>query len=153
MKAILFCIFIAGHINVEAQESDYAKIRPSIIALTCGTKDVSMIDTSITQLLALDTNTIEKNLSVYYEDLGQLYWLKAVRLPNDSNLVKSIAFTQKALYHNPKSTKAYWNLACAHIFNGDCEQGQQCLEKYNQYIKPKYRDEEEQKQLLALCVD
>ena len=57
----------------------------------------------------------------------------------------------KALYYNPESSKALWNLAFAHTMNGECDMGKSYMEKYKLATKKKYWDEEQIRLLFERC--
>ena len=65
MKVILFCILICLTFGIRAQQTDYAKLRPSVLVTACGVQDSSIVNTSIRNLLALDTSGIIKNMHMY----------------------------------------------------------------------------------------
>jgi hypothetical protein len=105
------------------QHTDYAKLRPTVMVMSCGAVDSGIVNTSIRNLLALDTSAIMKNMHMYYEDLGQCYWKMSGGEDGPHYLQLSINATSKALYHDPKSSKALWNLAFAHTLNGRLRHG------------------------------
>ncbi|HQW01268.1 MAG TPA: hypothetical protein PLV75_08635 [Saprospiraceae bacterium] len=151
MKVILFCILICLTFGIRAQQTDYAKLRPSVLVTACGVQDSSIVNTSIRNLLALDTSGIIKNMHMYYEDLGQCYWMKSGGKDGQHYLQLSIEVTNKALYHQPESSKALWNLAFAHTMMGDCEKGRSYIEKYKLATRKKYWDEDQIRLLLERC--
>lgn len=134
-----------------AQSKDYAKLRPTVMVMSCGALDSGIVNTSLRNLMGLDTNRIKKNIHMYYEDLGQCYWLKSGGEEGSFYLKLSIATTRKALYHNPKSSKALWNLAFAYTKNGDCDTGKNYIAKYKEVSKKKYWHEDQTNLLFEHC--
>ncbi len=132
------------------QKIDYRHIRDSVMALTCGAVDSSTVYGSFRNLMALDTNTIGKNIHQYYEDLGICYWMMSGG-KNEKYLYQSIKANQSAIYHKPRSTKALWNLSFAYFQIGDCDNGKRYLTLYNKYTRKKYSDTEMEVSLLARC--
>ena len=126
-------------------------LRPSVMIMTCGPQDTNLVNTSIRNLLALDTTLLRKNMSMYYEDLGICYWVKSAGKVENEFLQMSIVTTLKALHHNPSSTKAFWSLAFGYTFAGDCERGKYYMEKYKQFTKKRHWDPEQERQLFANC--
>lgn len=151
MKILLFNTLLIWTVGLSAQQTDYAKLRPTVMVMTCGALDSGIVNTSLRNLLALDTSGIKKNMYMYYEDLGQCYWLKSGGEEGSYYLKLSIATTRKALYHSPESSKALWNLAFAHTMNGDCDMGRSCIEQYKLATKKKYWDEDQIRLLFERC--
>lgn len=151
MKIILFSTLLIWTVGLSAQQTDYAKIRPTVLITACGANDSNMVNTSIHNLLALDTSGIKKNLHMYYEDLGQCYWKKSGGEDGQHYLQLSIEATSKALYHQPESSKALWNLALAHMINGNCDMAKNYIEQYMQATKKKYWQEDQIKLLFERC--
>lgn len=151
MKILLLGFLTIIALRTSAQSTDYAKLRPTVMVMTCGALDSGIVNTSLRNLLTLDTSRIEKNMHMYYEDLGQCYWLKSGGDDGSHYLQLSIEATSKALYHDPKSSKALWNLAFAHTMSGDCDMGKSYIEKYKLVTKKKYWDEEQIQLLLERC--
>lgn len=151
MKILLFSTLLMWPVGLSAQPTDYAKLRPTVLIMACGVQDSSIVNTSIRNLLALDTNGIKKNMHMYYEDLGQCYWKKSGGKDGPHYLQLSIEATSKALYHQPESSKALWNLAFAYTMNGNCDMGKSYIEKYKLVTKKKYVDEEQIKLLFEQC--
>lgn len=133
------------------QRVDYMRLRPSVLMLTCRVMDTNALDSSLQSLILLDTNRITKNLYIYYEDLGQCYWLLSKGQMGSMYLQKAIEMTLKALYHKPNATTALWNLSFAYSFNGQCDTSKYYMQKYKQFIKKKYWDEEQERELFAHC--
>ena len=76
MKILLFNTLLIWTVGLSAQSTDYAKLRPTVMVMTCGAIDSGIVNTSIRNLLTLDTSGIKKNMYMYYGDLGKCYWLK-----------------------------------------------------------------------------
>ena len=147
MLILFHSVYLLSH----SQQADYMILRPSVMVMTCGPQDTNLVNTSIRNLLALDTTLLRKNMSMYYEDLGLCYWVKSGGNIESEFLQISIVTTRKALHHNPSSTKAFWSLAFGYTFAGDCERGKYYMEKYKQFTKKKYWDPEQERQLFANC--
>ncbi len=151
MKALMLICLQSICLLTFGQRVDYMKLRPTVLMMTCRTTDAHALDTSLQNLILLDTNKITKNLYIYYEDLGQCYWLLSRGQMGSTYLQKSIEMTLKALYHKPNATTALWNLSYAYSFNGQCDTSKYYMEKYKQFIKKKYWDEEQERELFAHC--
>lgn len=151
MKILLIGLLTIIALRASAQQTDYAKLRPTVLVTTCEANDSSVVNTSIRNLLVLDTSTIKKNMHMYYEDLGQCYWKKSGGDDGNHYLQLSIEATQKALYHQPESSKALWNLAFAHTMMGDCDKGRSYIEQYKLATKKKYWDEDQIRLLFEKC--
>lgn len=151
MKILLLGFLTIISLRTSSQQTDYAKLRPTVLITTCGAQDSNVVNTSIRNLLALDTSGINKNMHMYYEDLGQCYWKKSGGEDGQHYLQLSIEATSKALYHDPKSSKALWNLAFAYTMNGDCDKGISYIEQYKLVTKKKYVDEDQIKLLFENC--
>ncbi len=137
--------------QASSQKTDYANLRPTVLVQACGTQDSSVVNTSIRNLLALDTSGIKKNMHMYYEDLGQYYWKKSGGEDGQYYLQLSIEASSKALYHDPKSSKALWNLAFAHTMMSNCEKGRIYIQQYKLATKKKYWDEDQMRLLFEKC--
>lgn len=151
LRITSICLLHVMALSASSQLADYAKWRPSVMVMNCGVVDTTTLNTSIRNLLALDTNLLTKNMNMYYEDLGLCYWVKSGGNVESEYLQLSIVTTQKALHHNPTSTKAFWSLAFGYTFAGNCERGKYYMEKYKQFTKKKYWDLEQEQQLFANC--
>ncbi len=148
VTVILLHLFASiGH----SQKVDYADIRDSVRTIACGAPDTADVNQSLRNLTSLDTTLIEKNIHMYYEDLGMCYWMFTNGENGQIYIRLAIEANHKALYHKPKSTKALWNLSVAYFIMGDCLNGKLYMEKYKQYAKKKYWDEEQEKGLLERC--
>ncbi len=151
MKILLFNTLLIWTVGLSAQSTDYAKLRSTVLVTVCGPQDSSIVNRSIRNLLALDTSGIKKNMHMYYEDLGQCYWKKTGGEDGQHYLQMSIETTRKALFHDPQSSKALWNLAFAHTMNGDCDMGRSYIEKYKLATKKKYWEEDQIRLLFERC--
>jgi hypothetical protein len=151
MKFLLLGILSNVALRAVAQQTDYANLRPTVLVTVCGPQDSSIVNTSIRNLLALDTSRINKNMHMYYEDLGQCYWKKSGGEDGQHYIQMSIEATSKALYHQPESSKALWNLAFAYTMNNDCDKGKMYIERYKLATKKKYWDEEQMRLLFEKC--
>lgn len=134
-----------------SQRVDYMSLRPSVMMYTSRAIDSIALNTSLQYLVELDTNRITKNLYIYYEDLGQCYWILSQGQKGSFYIIKSIEVTHKALYHKPDATTALWNLSFAYTFNGDCVAGKYYMEKYRHYSKKKYWYKDQERMLFQHC--
>jgi len=141
----LFCLL------AYSQRVDYMTLRPSIMMMTYRAVDSVALDTSLRGLISIDTNMITKNLYIYYEDLGQCYWVLSQGKMGSMYLEKSIETTLKALYHKPNATTALWNLSFAYRFNGDCDTAKYYMERYKQFTRKKFWYEDQERLLFAHC--
>ena len=152
--AVLILLFFMNNTKASSQKIDYRDIRDKNMSLTCGPGiDSSDVYGSMRRLEALDTNLIEKNIHMYYEDLGTCYWM-AQGKPGADYLQKSVEANQHALYHKPRSTKAMWNIAFSYAKQNDCGKAKHYLSLYEKHTPKKYLNEDHDKevaQILAGC--
>jgi len=149
VKLIVFLHFVA--LALSSQSVDYAKIRPTTMVMVCGTPDTGMVNSSIRNLRALDTSEIHKNMDVYYTDLALCYWLKASFEHEDHYLQLCKKTSLQALSHNPKSTKALWNLSLAYLVSDECAKGKYYMDLYTKYAKQREWDTAEVQKMLDNC--
>jgi hypothetical protein len=154
MKVIFYTLLFLTSTFIQAQKVDYLKVRDDLVVLTCGEPiDSSDVLTSIRNLEALDTNKIKKHIHEYYIDLGTYYWL-AGGLTNKDYADKSIAALITALYHQPNSPRAFWDLAFVYGFLYDCEKAKAYFALYHKNTRIEYQNEyatEQENNLLAKC--
>ncbi|MEP7196416.1 MAG: hypothetical protein ABI851_07825 [Saprospiraceae bacterium] len=150
IKSILFTLLVIG-INCHsgsAQKVDYLSIRDN----TCGINDSLSLVQSRIKMEAFDTNLIKSNLDSYYYDLGMIYYKVYCWDSNPLYINKAIYSNEMALFHNPKSNLAYWQLGFInYFFLKDCEKGKSYIEKYKQYTKRKHWDNDQIKELTKFC--
>ena len=151
MKVLMLILLQFIGLLTFSQRVDYMKLRPSVMIFSSKAIDANALDSSFQSLILLDTNKITKNLYVYYEDLGQCYWVLSQGKMGSAYLLKSIEMTLKALYHKPNATTALWNLSFAYRFNGDCQTAKYYMERYKQLTKKKYWYEDQERILFAHC--
>ena len=151
MKFLVLILLLSVSMLSYSQRVDYMTLRPSVMMYTCRAIDSIALNTSLHNLVELDTNKIAKNLHIYYEDLGQCYWILSQGQMGSFYINKAIEATLKALYHKPDATTALWNLSFAYTFNGDCTTGKYYMEKYRQHSKKKYWYEDQERMLFQHC--
>ena len=137
-----------------SQKVDYLKVRDELVVLTCGgPKDSADVFESIRRLEAFDTSIIKRNINRYYEDLGTYYWLVS-GLHDNVYTKKAISAFKSALYHEPHSRKALWDLAFAYGIIHECETAKIYFAEYHKYTPLKYESNEskhQENQLLVKC--
>jgi len=154
MKIILFLISLSISFGLQAQKRDYKKVRDEILSPACKTVlDSSEVFGTIQRLEEMDTNIVRKNLHVYYEDLGQYYWLASGK-GNNNYLNRAVDALHSALYHQPHSRKALWDLAFVYGFLYECDTARAYFKEYHKYTPLEYASEystQQENELLAKC--
>ncbi len=152
MKTIALLILFVLNLPSYSQKIDYAKIRNSLTSITCGKNDTLTVITAKQKLESLDTNSINKNLYLYYSDLATSYLLVYMRNKDSVFLFRSIENYKKSLFHKSNYPKAYWQLSfCYYFLLGDCDNGKYYLIRYKKVEKQKYWDMEQIKMLISKC--
>lgn len=118
---------------------------------TGGLLDPDIMPTRRTNLESLDTTIITRNLDIYYEDLGDVYWTLARRKLDNPYLLLSIQAFEKALYHNPKSIGALYKLAFGYAEYKDCTRAKYYLARYRKAIRKKAWHPEHEQLLIEQC--
>ena len=138
----------------KSQKVNYLKVRDELVVLSCGdTKDSAGVFETIRRLEAFDTTTIKKNINRYFEDLGTYYWL-AGGLADKVYANKTISAFKSALYHEPHSRKALWDLAFVYGFIHECDTAKIYFAEYHKYTPPDYESDysmQQENQLLVEC--
>lgn len=152
---IFFCLvlFIIS-IDLQAQSKNYLKYRDGLLSPACGkVPDSSEIFTVIQKMENFDTTYINKNMQMYYEDLGLYYYL-ASSFGDETYFYKAIPAFNSALFHQTNSEKALWNLAFLYGFLHECEKAKVYFATYRQYYPKVFNSEsraQQEKELLAHC--
>jgi hypothetical protein len=154
MKVVFCLILLCISIELQAQSKNYLKYRDELLNPACGKiHDSTEVFTIIQHLENFDTSSINKNLQVYYEDLGYYYWL-ASSLGGEIYFYKAIPVLSSALYHQPNSQKALWNLAFVYGFLHECEKAKAYFATYYRYYPKAYESQnviQQERELLAEC--
>ena len=152
MRKTLLLIVLLFSLTSYSQKINYEKIRNSLTSITCGKNDTLTVITAKQKLESLDTNSINKNLYLYYSDLATSYLLFYIRNKDSVFLYKSIENYNKSLFHKSNYSKAYWQLSfCYYFFLRDCDKGKYYLTRYKKVEKEKYWYMEQIKMLVAKC--
>ena len=152
---IIFCLVLLYiSFGLQAQKKNYLKFRDELLSPSCGkVHDSAEVFTIIQRLENFDTTSINKNLHIYYEDLGHYYWLASSR-GGEIYFYKAIPVLNLALNHKPNSQKALWNLAFIYGFLHECEKAKAYFATYHQYYPKAYESQDiiqQEKELLAEC--
>lgn len=153
MKSVLLltgCCF-ALSVCFAQRPTDYSTMRSELAPSLCGDMDSLLLAETRTKLEAFDTTGISRNLQVYYEDLGLVYY-DLFLYTNDTSLMrKAIAVYDKALFHDPKSFSALWNSIFAYYILGDCPNVLSSITRFKSRVRKKYWEPEELEPMANAC--
>ena len=131
------------HTTTFSQKSDYKIMRESITRLSCKTFDSLTVAETNHILKNIDTNLFDKNIDIYYRDLGWSYY-RLYLYTKDTVLIRSSLDSYlKANFHNPNSSATLWQLASLNCILGECSIGKLFFENYKSVTEKKYWREEE----------
>lgn len=149
--AIITLILIGFNVNINAQKIDYKVLRDSLMRLSCKPTDSLTIFQSNVELQRIDTLLIDKNIDVYYSDLGWSYY-RMYMINNDTSLLRtSIKSYTSANRYKPNNSSTYWQLAFLHYKLGDCIQGKYYLNKFKNVTDKLYWREEQIMRMTKNC--
>lgn len=153
MKKLLTLAFTSALLSAAGQKKiDYMKIRDDIRPPLCGPRDSLSTTEVYARLLALDTNTIGKNLYQYYDDRQEMEYLLCAHQHDTAMMRKSAESAEKGLYHMPSSASCLWSAAFAYGWLGECEKMEHHLGLYVERVKKRYRTSDVQvERLRAHC--
>lgn len=140
---IVLTLFSFLNSTAFSQKGDYKIVRENITKLSCKTFDSLTVAETNLVLKNMDTNLFDKNIDIYYRDLGWSYY-RLYLYTKDTVLIRSSLDSYlKANFHNPNSSATLWQLAFLNCFIGDCSTGKQFFENYKSVTEKKYWREDE----------
>jgi hypothetical protein len=153
MKYLLVfsCLLLIVPVFQAQQTDDYREARPDLIPSLCGLQDSLGLTEVLAKLEAFDTTGVKKHLEGYYEDLGITYHGIYLHAGDTSLIRKAVVVYNKALYHDPKSHSALWNLIFAYHILGDCPNTLLSINRFKSRMKRKYWDLDELAPLIRAC--
>ena len=147
----LIMIFTTACANIFAQQADYIEMREELTYLSCIKVSTDTIDLSLTNLLSVNVDSIDTNLSHYYYDLGWAYFYKANSSKNDMYRDLSDLAYFKCISVDSNYVSAYWNLALRYSHIGECHLSRRLLDEYvNRCEKGSY-DPEAVQRVISRC--
>jgi tetratricopeptide (TPR) repeat protein len=138
---ILFIVLIG--INVKSQETiDYIKLKKDIYGVSCMNVNKTNVDSTLVNLLKIDTTRITKGLEEYYYDLALMYNFKGVYYKEKriSYFTEAIKYNLRCINLNKKNTAAYNNLALLYLDTKQIDKAKEILNLYKKYTRHKYWD-------------
>jgi hypothetical protein len=131
MKLII-ALIIVSFLNTTAfsQKSDYKIVRDSITKLSCKTFDSLTVVETNAVLKNIDTTMLDKNVALYYRDLGWSYY-RVYLFTKDTVLIRnSIDCYLQANFHKPHDPSTLWELAHLNYIIRECSTGKQFIEQF-----------------------
>ena len=126
-------------------------MRDSITKLSCKPTDSLTVAQTNVELRKIDTNRIDKNLDLYYSDLGWSYYRLYLFAKDTALLKQSIENYLKADAQKPNASVTYWQLAFLHYLFNDCDMGKYYLENFKRVTDKLYWREEQIKLMVKDC--
>jgi hypothetical protein len=136
-----------------SQKGDYKTARDSITKLSCKTFDSLTVAQTNLALIKIDTNLFNKNLDLYYRDLGWSYYRLHLHTKDTVLIRKSIDAYLKANLHKPNDPSTLWELAHLNYIIKECVTGKQFLEKFKSVTEKQYWREDQIKLITKHCGD
>jgi len=152
MKIIL-ALLVVSFLNTIAfsQKDDYKIMRDSITKLSCKTFDSLTIVQTNLDLKNIDMDLFDKNVDIYYRDLGWSYY-RLYLYTKDTVLIRnSIDSYLKANFHKPNDPSTLWELFHLNYIIRECSKGKQFLEKFKSVTEKQYWREEQINLITKRC--
>lgn len=126
-----------------SQKGDYKIVRDSITKLSCKTFDsLTIVETNLV-LKNIDTTMLDKNVDIYYRDLGWSYY-RLYLFTKDTVLIRnSIDSYLKANFHKPYDSSTLWELAHLNYIIRECSTGKQFIEQFKAVTEKQYWREDQ----------
>ncbi len=142
---LTIALIILSFLNTAAfsQKGDYKIMRESITKLSCKTFDsLTIVETNLL-LKNIDTILFDKNVDLYYRDLGWSYY-RLYLYTKDTLLIRnSIDNYLKANFHKPNDPSTLWELFHLNYLIRECSKGKQFLEKFKSVTEKQYWREDQ----------
>jgi len=146
----LFLLLVSNAFAI-SQKGDYKTVRESITKLSCKTVDSLTVVKTNLELIKLDTNLFDKNVDLYYRDLGWSYYRLHLYTKDTDLIRKSIDSYLKANFHKPNDPSTLWELAHLNYIIQECSTGLQFLEKFKSVTEKQYWREDQIKLMTKRC--
>lgn len=137
-------------LNIYSQETiDYIKLKKDIYGVSCMNVNKTNVDSTLVNLLKIDTASITKGLEEYYYDLALMYNFKGVYYKEKRVIyfTEAINYNLRCIHLNKKNTAAYNNLALIYIDTKQIDKAKETLSLYKKYTRHKYWDKSLIKQI------
>ena len=134
-----------------SQKGDYKIMRDSITKLSCKTFDSLTIVLTNIELKNIDTNLYDKNVELYYQDLGWSYYRLYLYTKDTALIRNSIECYKNGNFHKPNASTTFWQLAHLNYLLGDCETGKYYVDKFKEVTEKQYWREEQIKLITKRC--
>jgi hypothetical protein len=134
-----------------SQNLDYMIFRKSLTKLSCIPADSFSVVQACSELQSIDTILYDKNLNLYYSDLGWSYYRLFLHTQDTTHVKCAIGYYLLSDYHKPSVSSTYWQLASLYHLTKDCLNGRRYLEKYKGVTKKTYRQKEQMKLMRKKC--
>ena len=136
-----------------SQKGDYKTMRDSITKLSCKPFDsLTVVQTNL-ELIKIDTNLFDKNLDLFFQDLGWSYYRLYLHTKDTVLIRNSIDAYSKANLHKPNDPSTLWELAHLNYIIKECLTGKQFLEKFKSVTEKQYWREDQIKLMTKRCGD
>ena len=134
-----------------SQNLDYKLFRKGLTKLSCMPADSFSVVQACSELLSIDTSLFDKNLNLYYSDLGWSYYRLFLHTQDTTHIKSAIDYCLMSDYHKPGVSTTYWQLAFLYYLTKDCLKGRHYLEKYKRVTKKTYWQREQMKLMRKKC--
>lgn len=121
-------LFLLINISLEAQ-TDYLKLPLWDSMLSCGNHDTTLTRRLISNLKAINPDTLA-NRHVYYKDLGMCYYDLFYNSNDTSYLTEAIKALTTSVTIDSTYYISYWNMAVSYFFLKNCKKCQFYIDKY-----------------------
>jgi len=139
LKFSLTVIMLIALLTSSAQQTDYKIYRDSLSKLSCKPTDSLTVAETVERLQKTDTTQFNKNLHLYFRDLGWAYYRNYMHTKDATDLKNAV----DAYLHQVDVHKDYWNLCFCYFLLKDCDKGNFYLQKYLENTPEEYRQSEE----------
>jgi hypothetical protein len=116
-------------VSLYAQKIDYQKSGQHTYLANCGTDSLAIFK-ALPMLKRVDRKTINKNLDVYYNDLGIVYYKMGLITHTKKYMDTAVINYKKAIKINDRNQHAIWDCAVALVFSQHCKEGLKYIDMY-----------------------
>lgn len=138
---IVFLIFSCQIVKTQDQ-INYLEIKESQKKFTCSKNDLESVNTTLKNLLELDTSKISIGLSDYFYDLGMAYYIKSEMYGESQFRPSSIKAFESCIKKDKTRGNAYHNLSIIYYLHQDYPKAKEYLKLYKKHTPKKYWDKE-----------
>lgn len=125
---LLFTCLSISYVSY-CQQVDYLEIRKSKYLADCGV-DSQAVYKAMAMLQAIDQKKIDRNIDIYYHDLGMIYYKMSLITRNRKYMNNAVTYYKKALAINGRNRIAMWDCAVALVFSKHCKEGMKYIDAY-----------------------